>query len=299
MNILVTGGTGFLGRHVVAELQSRGHSVHAPSSAVYDLRDPEQVAAALAYTSPEAVVHLAAIVGGIGANAASPGRFFHDNASMGLELMEQARVAGVEKFVTVGTACSYPADAPQPLHEDTIWDGYPAEPTAPYGLAKRMLLAQGQAYRREYGFNAIHVIPTNLYGPGDNFDLEAGHVVAMMVRKFASSSDGVELWGDGSPTRDLLYVTDAARGIALATESYDDPQPVNLGTGVETSIATLAARVAEFCGYPGMIFWDRRRPNGTPRRVMDVSRARSFGFEATMPLIEGLQRTVRSYREAA
>lgn len=295
MNVLVTGGGGFLGRHVVEQLREAGHVVQAPSSAVYDLRDPEHIAAALDYTSPEIVVHLAAIVGGIGANATAPGRFFHDNAIMGLELMEQARLAGVEKFVTVGTACSYPADAPLPLREDTIWDGYPAEPTAPYGLAKRMLLAQGQAFRREHGFNAIHVIPSNLYGPGDRSD----HVVPMMIRKFSEAMARVELWGDGTATRDFLFVTDAARGIVLATERYDAPEPVNLGTGVETTIRELADEVARLYAFGGGRAWDTSRPTGTLRRVMDVTRAKGFGFSATTTLAEGLRRTVEWYEEAA
>lgn len=300
MNIFVTGGNGFLGRHVVDQLRAAGHQVHAPSSAVYDLREPRQVSAALGYISPEVVVHLAAAVGGIGANAAHPGRFLYENASMGLDLMEQARLAGVRKFVTVGTACEYPAHAPVPLREDTLWDGCPAEPTAAYGLAKRLLLAQGQAYRREYRFNAIHLIPANLYGPGDNFDLETGHVVAMMIRKFSEARDLVELWGTGTPTREFLHVSDAARGIVLATEDYDKPEPVNLGTGVETTIDELAVRIAALTGFEGKVVWHPSHPDGTLQRVLDVSRAGTeFGFRAQTSLDEGLEGTIAWYREQA
>lgn len=299
MNVLVTGGSGFLGRYVVLHLLEHGHAVFAPRHLEYDLCKPDQIAEALKDTHPEAVVHLAAAVGGIAANQAHPGRFLYENVSMGTTLMEQARLAGVRKFLTVGTACEYPAHAPLPLREDTIWDGYPAEPTAPYGLAKRLLLAQGQAYRKEYGFNAIHVIPTNLYGPTDHFDTDSGHVVPMMVRKFSEATDWVKLWGDGLATRDFLYVDDAARGIVMALEHYDSPEPVNLGTGVETTIAELAAHLAKLYGFDGRIEWDTSRPTGTSRRVMDVSRAKAFGFTAETSLEEGLRRTVEWYEGRA
>lgn len=299
MPILVTGGTGFLGRAVVRRLRMGGYDVEAPTSEDYDLTQRIQVKACFEDIHPEVVVHLAAVVGGIGANQARPADFFFSNVSMGTEIIEQAHQGGVRTFLGVGTACSYPANAPQPLREETIWDGYPAEPTAPYGLAKRMLLLQGQVYRRQYGLNVIHVIPTNLYGPHDHFG-ETGHVVPMMIRAFSEASrrgKPVKLWGDGSPTRDFLYVEDAARGIVMALEDYDSPEPVNLGTGVETSISELASELAKLYRYDGEVIWDTSRPNGTPRRVMAVSRAQAFGFTAKTSLAEGLWRTVEWYEE--
>lgn len=303
MRVLVTGGAGFLGSEVVVQLRADGHLVFVPRSDHYDLRTSHGIRRALSDGAPEVVVHLAAAVGGIGANAAEPGRFFYDNAIMGLQLMEQAREAGVAKFVTIGTACSYPRDAPIPLREETLWDGYPAEPTAAYGLAKRMLLAQGQAYRSQYGFNAIHVIPTNLYGPGDNFDAGTGHVIPGLIRRIGQArkagENAVVCWGTGMATRDFLHVTDAARGIALALERYDEAMPVNLGTGVETEVAEVAEVIALIYSYGGAITWDDTRPDGTPRRCMDVTRARSFGFEATTGLLDGLTETIESYEVAA
>jgi nucleoside-diphosphate-sugar epimerase len=278
-----------------------GHEVHSPRSWVYDLRKRQKVEQMLQDISPEIVVHLAAVVGGIGVNQARPGRLFYDNVIMGVELMEQARRAGVSKFVTIGTACEYPADAPVPLTEEGIWDGYPALATAPYGMAKKALLVQGQAYRQEYGLNAIHLIPTNLYGPGDNFDSDTGHVVAGMIRKLSDAVDNkdssVTLWGTGRPTRDFLYVDDAARGIALATEDYDDPEPLNIGTGEELSIGELALMVSQLCGFYGEIVWDASFPDGTPRRCLDTSRARTLiGFEPVVLLDEGLRSTVQWYQ---
>ncbi len=303
MRAMVTGGAGFLGRPVVERLQAAGHDVFVPRSHWYDLRTRAGIAGALDF-HPDVAVHLAAAVGGIGANEAHPGRFLYENSIMGLELMEQARWAGVRKFVTIGTACEYPEHASLPLREDTIWDGYPAPATAPYGLAKRMLLAQGQAYRHEFGFNVIHLIPTNLYGPGDNFDVETGHVIAGLIRKFSDAiryeMPVVRLWGSGQATREFVFVEDAAAAIVMATESYDGADPVNIGTGVETSIASLAERIAWLHGFDGQIEWDTDRPDGVSRRWMDVSRAdKEFGFRAITSLEDGLARTVEWYEANA
>jgi GDP-L-fucose synthase len=301
--VLVTGGNGFLGRVVVRRLEEAGHTVVAPRSFEYDLRTRIGCVGALVDAEPEVVIHLAAAVGGIGANEAHPGQFLFENLIMGAELMDQARRAGVGKFVSVGTACSYPEAAVVPLVEETIWDGYPAPVTAPYGLAKRMLMEQGRAYRTEYGFNAIHLIPTNLYGPGDNFDPETGHVIPSLISKFAEAAEVeapvVVCWGTGKPTREFLYVDDAARGIVLAMERYDSPEPVNLGTGAEVSICEVAEKIADLYGFEGRIEWDASRPDGVSRRCLDVSRARAFGFSPIANLDDGLAETVEWFERMA
>ncbi|TSC57849.1 MAG: GDP-L-fucose synthase [Candidatus Peregrinibacteria bacterium Greene0416_19] len=303
MRVLVTGGNGFLGSHVVRKLQARPSimEVLAPHSADYDLRDPEQVKAMYADLQPDTVIHLAGVVGGIGANREHPARFFHENLMMGVQTMHEAWKTGVKKFVAVGTICAYPKFTPAPFKEENLWDGYPEETNAPYGLAKKMLLVQAQTYRQEYGFNAVYLLPVNLYGPGDNFDLESSHVIPALIRKFSEATeqgrDEVVLWGDGSPTREFLYVEDAAAGICLALERYDGPEPVNLGSGREISIKDLATLIAGKIGYQGKIIWDTTKPNGQPRRCLDVSRAKEFfGFEATTSFEEGVQKTIESYR---
>jgi len=300
-NVIVTGGGGFLGRCVVKALEMRGGaSVFVPRQRDYDLRRPDDVARMYEDASPDMVIHLAAVVGGIGANAAHPGSFFYDNLMMGVQLVEQGRIHGVGKFVIAGTICAYPKHTPVPFREEDLWNGYPEETNAPYGLAKKMLLVQAQAYRQEYGFNAIYLLPVNLYGPGDNFDLETSHVIPAMIRKFMeakeSGQEAVVLWGDGSPTREFLYVDDAADGIVLASEHYGGADPVNLGSGTEISIRDLAEKVRGLTGFQGQINWDTSKPNGQPRRCLDVTRAQErFGFTARVSLDEGLARTVESY----
>ncbi|MEX0990746.1 MAG: GDP-L-fucose synthase [Actinomycetota bacterium] len=299
--LLVTGGSGFLGRHLVAEFANAGYSdVFSPRSQEYDLRRIEDITRVLADSRPEIIVHLAAVVGGIGANQAHPGSFFYDNAVMGIQLMEQARLAGVEKLVVVGTVCSYPKFAPAPFREESLWDGYPEETNAPYGLAKKMLLVQAQAYREEFGFNAIYLLPANLYGPADNFDPVTSHVVPALIRKFSEAihrdEERVVCWGTGTPTREFLFVTDAARGIRLATERYDGADPVNLGSGREVSIKDIAEMIAQVIGFGGEITWDASRPDGQPRRHLDTSRAETaFGFRADVPLEVGLRKTIDWY----
>jgi GDP-L-fucose synthase len=302
MRILVTGGAGFLGQPVVRQLEERGHEVFVARSRDYDLRRVADIHRLLGYSQPEVVVHLAAAVGGIGANEAEPGRFFYDNIMMGTQLMHAAWQAGVRKFVTIGTVCEYPENAELPFREDQLWDGYPAPVTAPYALAKKALLVQAQAYRAQYGFDSIHLIPVNLYGPGDNFDLKTGHVLPALVRKFAEAATldlpTVEVWGSGTATREFIYVDDAARGIVLATENYSGASPVNIGTGVETSIRDLAEGIVLLTGFHGEIVWDATRPDGTPRRQLDVSlAAREFGFSAEVSLTEGLRRTINWWWE--
>ena len=296
--VVVTGGAGFLGSFVVEALHARGcREISVPRSRDYDLRESEDIARLYDRTRPQVVVHLAAVVGGIGANRANPGRFFYDNAIMGLQLMEYARRLGVEKFIAVGTVCAYPKVTPVPFKEEDLWNGYPEDTNAPYGLAKKMLLVQAQAYRAQYGFNAIHLLPVNLYGPRDNFDLESSHVIPAMIRKFLAAKErgepSVVLWGDGSPTREFLHVEDAAEAIALATERYDGSEPVNLGSGEEISIRELAELIATEVDYHGEIVWDTTQPNGQPRRRLDVSRAeRLFGFRAKHPFRDGVRQTV-------
>jgi GDP-L-fucose synthase len=299
--ILVTGANGFLGRHVVEALREAGATdVATPRSADYDLRDAEAIRRCLADTCPQVVIHLAAVVGGIGANQANPGRFFYDNAIMGIQLIEQARLAGVEKFVTAGTVCSYPKFAPVPFTEDSLWDGYPEETNAPYGLAKKMLLVQGQAYREQYGFNAIFLMPVNLYGPGDNFDPASSHVIPALIKKCVDARESgdpyIEVWGTGAASREFIYVEDAARAIVLATRHYDSADPSNIGAGFEITIRDLVDLIVEVTGYRGDVRWDTTKPDGQPRRMLDTNRARErFGFEATTGFREGLRETVRWY----
>jgi len=301
--VVVTGGAGFLGTFVVEKLRARGcNQIHVPRSVEYDLRERDQIIRLYEQVQPDIVIHLAAVVGGIGANQANPGRFFYDNAIMGIQLMEYARLAGVEKFVATGTICAYPKFCPVPFKEADLWNGYPEETNAPYGLAKKMMLVQAQSYREQYGFNAIYLLPVNLYGPRDNFDLQTSHVIPALIRKFAeakeSGSAEVVLWGDGSPTREFLYVEDAAEGVLLATERYDGPLPVNLGTGEETTIKQLAELIAREVNYSGRFIWDTSKPNGQPRRALDVSRARElFGFEARHSLSDGMQKTVAWFEQ--
>ena len=294
--VCVTGGAGFLGGFVVEELQRQGADVFVPLHADYDLTKREDIVRMLADARPDVVIHLAAVVGGIGANMASPGRFFYENAIMGIELIEESRLAGVGKFVALGTICAYPKFAPIPFREEDLWNGYPEETNAPYGLAKKIMLVQCQAYRQEYGFDGIFLLPVNLYGPRDNFDLESSHVIPAMIRKMSAARDAGEtvvLWGDGSATREFLYVEDCARAIVLAAERFDGVEPVNLGAGWEISIKDLAEIIAKHVGYTGEIVWDTSKPNGQPRRKLDVSRARElFGFEAEIPFDVGIERTV-------
>lgn len=299
--LLVTGGAGFLGRPVVRELRSAGAGpVFVPRSRDFDLRTTEGIDRALAAARPDLVIHLAARVGGIEANRASPGRFFYENAVMGIELMERSRRAGVAKFVTVGTVCSYPKLAAVPFREEDLWLGYPEETNAPYGLAKKMLLVQGQAYRQEYGFDAIYLLSSNLFGPGDDFDPETSHVIPALIRRCLEAreagADRATCWGSGSPTREFLYVDDAARAIRLATERYEGGDPVNIGTGREIAIRDLAVMIAELVGFEGELEWDPARPDGQPRRRLDTHRAEdAFGFRAEVSLEEGLRRTVHWY----
>jgi GDP-L-fucose synthase len=301
--ILVTGGGGFLGKSVVGRLERAGvasDDIFVPRSKDYDLRTAEGVGDALADGEPNVVIHLAAVVGGIGANRENPGRFFYENAVMGVELMEQSRRAGVEKFVQIGTVCSYPKFTPVPFREDDLWNGYPEETNAPYGLAKKMLLVQGQAYRQQYGFDVIHLIPVNLYGPGDNFNPASSHVIPALIKKCVDARDAgddhIEVWGTGAASREFLYVDDAAEGIVLATERYDDADPVNLGVGHEITIRDLVELIVRFTGFEGEVRWDASKPDGQPRRALDTSRARErFGFVAKTSFEDGLRATVRWY----
>ncbi len=301
--ICVTGGAGFLGSALVRRLGRAGIApsrVFVPRRAAYDLTHEADVKRLFEDARPDVVIHLAAEVGGIGANEDSPGRFFYANLAMGMHLMEAARRFGLRKFVQVGTICAYPKHCPTPFREDDLWNGYPEETNAPYGIAKKALLVMCQAYRAQYGLNAIYLLPVNLYGPGDNFDLRTSHVIPALIRRFVearrAAAPAVTLWGDGSPTREFLYVDDAAEAIALAAELYDDPPPINLGSGREISIRALAQQIAELAGYSGRIDWDASRPNGQPRRCLDTSRAeRLLGWKSTTPLDEGLRRTLAWY----
>jgi len=299
--ILVTGGGGFLGRWVCAALREQGaETVVAPRRGEFDLREKLAVEHLFADTKPEIVIHLAAVVGGIGANRASPGRFFYDNAVMGLHVMECARRASVAKFVSIGTICSYPKYAPVPFAEEDLWNGYPEETNAPYGLAKKMLLVQGQAYRQEYGLNAITLLPVNVYGPGDNFDLDSGHVIPSLIRKAIEAREkehaSITAWGSGRASREFLFVRDAARAIVAATQAYDGEGPVNIGSGSEITIADLVAKVCRACGFRGSVEWDAGKPDGQPRRFLSTDKARQlFGFTATTGLAEGLKETVEWY----
>lgn len=300
--VLVTGGNGFLGSHVVELLRARGGAeVVAPRSSEYDLRDAGAVARMFEVYHPDAIVHLAARVGGIGANLRHPGTFFYDNMAMGLHVLEEARRRGTAKVLIAGTVCAYPKHTPVPFREESLWDGYPEETNAPYGVAKKSLLVMAQAYRQEFGCNFVMVFPTNLYGPRDNFDLEASHVIPAMIRKLHEAKlrgeREVVLWGDGSPSRDFLYVDDAALGLVEALDRYDEPEPMNLGSGVEVTMRALAEEIRRASGFEGEIVWDTSRPNGQPRRMLDVSRARAkLGFEPRTPLAVGLERTITWYR---
>ncbi len=301
--ILVTGGAGFLGKHLVQALRKRGSTeIVVPRRSQYDLTREAAVERLYREAQPEVVIHLAAAVGGIGANLETPGRFLYENLLMGALLMEYGRRAGVQKFVSVGTICSYPKFTPVPFREEDLWNGYPEETNAPYGLAKKMLLVQGQAYRQQYGFNSIYLLPVNLYGPGGQFDLESSHVIPALIWKCLEAVERGEseilCWGDGTPTREFLYVEECAKAIILATEQYDGAEPVNIGAGFEISIKELVELIAELVGFHGRIVWDTTKPNGQPRRMLDISRAWNlFGFRAKIDFRDGLLRTIKDYRE--
>jgi GDP-L-fucose synthase len=301
--VTVTGGGGFLGSFVVEKLRQRGATqIFVPRSKDYDLVQPDEIARMLDEAKPDLIIHIAALAGGIGLNRAKPADLFYTNIMMGIPLMHQAWERGVGKFVALGTVCAYPKFAPAPFHEDEIWDGYPEETNAPYGLAKKMLLVQAQAYRQQHDFNAIYLLPVNLYGPRDNFNPSSSHVIPALIRKFVEAEERgdkqVPLWGDGSPTREFLYVEDAAEGIVLAAEKYNGAEPVNLGSGREISIKDLAEMIGRLTGYSGEFVWDTSQPNGQPRRLLDVSRAEKlFGFRAGTDFETGLRKTIDWYRQ--
>jgi GDP-L-fucose synthase len=302
VRVVVTGGAGFLGRAVMAKLGTRGaERVFVPRSRDYNLVHGEAVRRLLRDAKPDVVLHLAARVGGIGANQAAPGTFFYDNAMMGIQLLHECAMTGVGKVVVAGTVCAYPKFAPVPFKEEDLWNGYPEETNAPYGVATKILSVQSEAYRAEFGLNSLVIYPVNLYGPGDNFDLETGHVIPSVLRKFHEAKIArqrrVVLWGDGSPTREFLYVDDCAEGLLLAAERYESSQPLNLGSGEEVAISELAQRIAAVVGYSGDIDWDASKPNGQPRRRLDVGKAKQLlGFEAQAPLEAGLRKTYAAYR---
>ncbi len=299
MKALVTGGGGFLGSHLVERLEGDGHDVFVARRRDYDLTTQEGTERLFADAEPEIVFHLAAEVGGIGANRANPGRYWYANLMMGAHVLEQARLAGTRKLIQVGTICAYPKFTPVPFSEDDLWNGYPEETNAPYGVAKKALLVGGQAYREQYGMNVIHLLPVNLYGPRDNFDGRTAHVIPDLIRKMHESPERIVLFGDGSPTREFLYVDDVVEGIALAAERYDGADPVNLGSGEEIAIRDLVELVAELTGFTGEVVWDTEKPNGQPRRRLDVTRAEElFGFRARTDFREGLARTIAWYRSA-
>jgi GDP-L-fucose synthase len=302
--LLLTGGAGFLGSHIVENLVQKREvplsSIIIPNRGKQDLRKPENCRTLAA--EADIIIHLAARVGGIGFNQKNPGTLFHDNIMMGAQLMEAARLAGTEKFVQIGTVCAYPKYTPAPFKEDDLWNGYPEETNAPYGIAKKALLVMAQAYRQQYGMNIIYLLPVNLYGPRDNFNLETSHVIPALIRKFTEATGRderqVTVWGSGKPSREFLHVEDAAEGILLATEKYDKPEPVNLGTGKEITIKDLANLIAKLTGFKGEIVWDKTQPDGQPRRCLDTSRAkREFGFEARTDLATGLKATIDWYKE--
>ncbi len=301
--VTVTGGAGFLGSFIVEKLQARGATnIFVPRRRDYDLVQPDEIARMLADARPDLIIHIAALAGGIGLNRAKPADLFYTNIMMGVPLIHQAWERGVKKFVALGTVCAYPKFTPAPFREEELWNGYPEETNAPYGLAKKMLLVQSQAYRQQHNFNSIFLLPVNLYGPGDNFNPESSHVIPALIRKFVEAEERgeekVELWGDGSPTREFLYVEDAAEGIVLAAEKYDGAEPVNLGSGREISIKDLAELIGKLTGYKGEFAWDASKPNGQPRRLLDVSRAEEyFGFRAATDFEEGLRKTVSWYRQ--
>ncbi|MEB2628203.1 GDP-L-fucose synthase [Peribacillus frigoritolerans] len=301
--IVVTGGSGFLGQHVVNNLKKRGcKDIFIPRSKDYDLRNEIDIKNMLENYYPDIIIHLAAVVGGIGANKKNPGKFFYDNLIMGTQLIEQSRLYEVEKFVAIGTICSYPKFAPVPFMESDIWDGYPEETNAPYGLAKKMMLVQSEAYREQYGFNSIFLLPVNLYGPSDNFDLETSHVIPAIIRKcidaINNGDKSITLWGTGNVTREFIFVADAAEGIVLSTEKYDESNPVNIGSGIEITIKELANTIKQLTGFNGEIIWDHSKPDGQPRRKLDTQLAESkFGFVAQTDLITGLKETIKWYIE--
>jgi GDP-L-fucose synthase len=300
VNVLVTGGGGFLGSHIVDRLRAAGHDPFVARQAEYDLTSWDDTSRLFADARPALVFHLAAEVGGIGANRANPGRYWFANLIMGAHVLEQSRLHGVAKLVVAGTVCSYPKFTPVPFHEEDLWNGYPEETNAPYGVAKKAVLVGAQSYREQYGLQTAYLLPANLYGPRDNFDLETSHVIPALIRKMIEGEAEVVLWGDGSPTREFLYVDDAAEAFVTAAERYDAPEPVNIGTGSEISIRELAGTIAELTGFNGKIVWDTSMPNGQPRRSLDASKATdAFGFTASTELREGLEQTIAWYRERA